>query len=68
MLANLGAVGPWPPDRVPRGSTPGTLPGATGRRGDHLCWQHPYQDPDESWPAWYAACLVAEQAGTGLPA
>ena len=23
---------------------------------------------DEDWPAWYAAYLVAEQAGTGLPA
>jgi catechol 2,3-dioxygenase-like lactoylglutathione lyase family enzyme len=24
--------------------------------------------PDEDWPAWYAAYLVAEQAGTDLPA
>ncbi len=23
---------------------------------------------DENWPAWYAAYLVAEQAGTALPA
>jgi hypothetical protein len=23
---------------------------------------------DESWPAWYAAYMVAEQAGTDLPA
>jgi catechol 2,3-dioxygenase-like lactoylglutathione lyase family enzyme len=25
-------------------------------------------DQDENWPAWYAAYLVAEQAGTDLPA
>ena len=24
-------------------------------------------DQDENWPAWYAAYLVAEQAGTDLP-
>jgi hypothetical protein len=23
--------------------------------------------PDEDWPAWYAAYLAAEQAGTDLP-
>ena len=23
---------------------------------------------DEDWAAWYAACMVAEQAGTDLPA
>jgi hypothetical protein len=22
---------------------------------------------DEDWQAWYAACMVAEQAGTDLP-
>jgi catechol 2,3-dioxygenase-like lactoylglutathione lyase family enzyme len=26
------------------------------------------RDQDEDWPAWYAAYLVAEQAGTDLPA
>jgi catechol 2,3-dioxygenase-like lactoylglutathione lyase family enzyme len=25
-------------------------------------------EPDENWPAWYAAYMVAEQAGTELPA
>ncbi|MEV6843526.1 hypothetical protein [Actinoplanes sp. NPDC051411] len=24
-------------------------------------------EPDENWPAWYAAYMVAEQAGTELP-
>ena len=24
-------------------------------------------DPDTNWPAWYAAYMVAEQAGTDLP-
>ena len=24
-------------------------------------------DQDENWPAWYAAYMVAEQAGTDMP-
>src|SRR5260370_24457880 len=40
--------GPVTPGPAPRGSTPGTLPGATGRPGDHPWWQHQYQDPSRS--------------------
>jgi hypothetical protein len=33
-------------------------------------WPHLFHHsgPDEGWPAWYAAYLFAEQAGTDLPA
>jgi pimeloyl-ACP methyl ester carboxylesterase len=31
-----------PRDRAPRGSTPGALPGATGRAADQSWWHHQY--------------------------
>ena len=35
-------------------------------RGGRTCFHRPGHDGD--WPGWYAAYLVAERAGTDLPA
>jgi hypothetical protein len=63
-----------------RGPTPGCLTGATAGPGDQASAlrraaaahadheKRSDSGPDGNWPAWYAAYMVAEQAGTDLPA
>jgi len=66
-------AGPWPgsPFSPPAATTFASASDLANamRRAEHAHGEHEKRtgERDENWPSWYAAYMVAEQAGAELP-